>query len=96
MNKILLSVDGQWSSWSVWSECAVSQRHLDVQKRTRQRECNSPPARHGGQPCSGDVIQTEQCPDTSTSADNKNSRKSLKYFKVELSPINELYVEQPA
>ncbi|XP_022236724.1 hemicentin-1-like, partial [Limulus polyphemus] len=51
-------VDGKWSSWSQWSVCSVT---CGRGTRDRTRECNDPPAQHGGRVCAGDTTQVEKC-----------------------------------
>lgn len=55
---ITVYVDGGWSAWSTWSTCSP-RCGKGLQKRTRQ--CNSPSALNGGQPCKGSPVQKKQC-----------------------------------
>ncbi|XP_070184227.1 sushi, von Willebrand factor type A, EGF and pentraxin domain-containing protein 1-like isoform X2 [Littorina saxatilis] len=48
---------GGWGPWLVWSECSTSCEG----RRTRQRECNNPPPRHGGDNCTGSDTETSAC-----------------------------------
>jgi len=41
-------VDGQWSSWSVWSTCS---RSCGDGWAVRNRTCSNPPAQNGGADC---------------------------------------------
>ena len=52
----VLSVDGEWQSWGAWSECS---RSCDTGKQHRYRTCRQP--QHGGNDCTGDVIDTRHC-----------------------------------
>ncbi|KAF5284738.1 hypothetical protein FQA39_LY04463 [Lamprigera yunnana] len=52
------SQDGHWSDWQNWSECSVS---CGGGFRKRQRRCDNPPPKHGGQECIGCNIEYEHC-----------------------------------
>ena len=54
----LLSVDGEWSTWSSWSVCS-NRCGKGSQKRTRT--CDSPGPKNGGQSCSGSPVQKKPC-----------------------------------
>ena len=47
-------VAGNWSAWSAWSECVNNQR-------TKERRCDSPEPKYGGQDCVGAKIIYEKC-----------------------------------
>lgn len=50
--------DGNWASWSEWSQCSAS---CESGIRQRYRSCTNPPPRYGGKRCIGDELQVEQC-----------------------------------
>ena len=52
------SVDGKWGAWSHWTECSAT---CGAAKRSRTRECDHPPAAHGGKTCEGPEKQEEYC-----------------------------------
>ncbi|XP_078357726.1 trypsin-3-like [Oculina patagonica] len=52
-------VHGNWGPWGQWSNCVKDCG--GVGKRTRLRYCIDPPPEHGGRPCEGYGVQTEQC-----------------------------------
>lgn len=54
----ILSVNGGWSAWSLWSPCS-SECNSGVQ--IRERFCSSPSPQHGGNSCPGPHIQTRDC-----------------------------------
>ena len=57
-NKHIL-VDGEWSVWSLWSECSATCGYDATAIRTRA--CDSPSPLHGGQTCSGSQEETNEC-----------------------------------
>ena len=58
MFSVLVLVDGKWSPWSKWTACSAS---CGAAKRSRLRDCNSPPPAHGGKSCEGSSKQEEYC-----------------------------------
>ncbi|XP_077863803.1 SCO-spondin-like [Saccoglossus kowalevskii] len=55
-------VDGEWTSWSPWSECDVKcEGRPTIQFRTRT--CTSPEPSNGGRECEGAPDQTANCPE---------------------------------
>ena len=54
----LFSVDGKWGHWSPWTSCSAT---CGAAKRSRTRECDHPPAAHGGKTCEGPEKQEEYC-----------------------------------
>ncbi|KAK3602544.1 hypothetical protein CHS0354_003796 [Potamilus streckersoni] len=54
-------VDGQWGSWSNWTECSVT---CDLGIRTRTRLCNNPSPDNGGLNCVGEELDTSVCNET--------------------------------
>ena len=48
--------NGNWGEWSAWGKCTVPCKDG---KRTRQKECNNPPASHGGKQCEGVAVKEE-------------------------------------
>lgn len=53
------SVDGKWGRWTKWSAC--SKTCGGYGKRTRARQCDSPPPAHGGRDCIGSNISMVYC-----------------------------------
>nr|QKY77470.1 pedal mucus protein 6 [Patella vulgata] len=51
-------VDGQWSTWTQWSNCSKDCRNYN---KTRYRICGSPEAECNGATCVGDAQETELC-----------------------------------
>ncbi|KAL9971012.1 hypothetical protein ACROYT_G023488 [Oculina patagonica] len=51
-------VDGKWGLWSPWTSCSAT---CGAAKRSRTRECDHPPAAHGGKTCEGPEKQEEYC-----------------------------------
>ncbi|CAI2351792.1 unnamed protein product [Caenorhabditis sp. 36 PRJEB53466] len=62
--KVPCKLDGGWSSWSEWSACSSSCH------RYRTRACTVPPPMNGGQPCFGDDLMTQECPQQMCTADS--------------------------
>ncbi|XP_075117575.1 SCO-spondin-like [Leptodactylus fuscus] len=54
-------VNGSWGPWSPWSLCDACSGDS-----VRTRQCNNPPARFGGSPCTGESRQSQTCQDNST------------------------------
>ena len=54
----LFLVDGKWGLWSPWTSCSAT---CGAAKRSRTRECDHPPAAHGGKTCEGPEKQEEYC-----------------------------------
>ena len=55
----LSSVHGGWRDWLDWETCSAT-CGADAE-RVRRRFCDSPIPQHGGDDCTGDPIQSEQC-----------------------------------
>ncbi|KAL4216637.1 hypothetical protein ACF0H5_024360 [Mactra antiquata] len=51
-------LDGQWSTWSDWTQCVVT---CDNGTVSRQRTCSNPAPSGGGQNCTGQSSQIKQC-----------------------------------
>uniref|UniRef100_A0A3Q3NA32 SCO-spondin n=1 Tax=Mastacembelus armatus TaxID=205130 RepID=A0A3Q3NA32_9TELE len=51
-------VDGGWTPWSVWSDCAVT---CGQGTQVRTRACINPPPRNNGSDCSGPERETQEC-----------------------------------
>ncbi|XP_028394319.1 uncharacterized protein LOC114518504 isoform X2 [Dendronephthya gigantea] len=51
-------VRGGWAVWSAWSKCSSS---CGNGQQTRKRECNSPKAEYGGEPCTGTSVVFQNC-----------------------------------
>ena len=52
------TVDGDWTSWSDWSECSIS---CNGGTRIRTRTCSDPLPSCGGEECPGDNTESEDC-----------------------------------
>lgn len=52
--------DGSWGPWSEWSKCIGSCSDSTGYKM-RQRQCNNPPPKNGGQFCVGNNIEYTNC-----------------------------------
>ncbi|KAG8437082.1 hypothetical protein GDO86_007965 [Hymenochirus boettgeri] len=48
------AIDGNWSCWSEWARCSN-------RGQTRQRECNNPAPKNGGNQCAGPSTDTKRC-----------------------------------
>ena len=56
--KLLISVDGGWDKWSVWSKCSVT---CGGGTHERYRSCTNPAPQHGGADCTGQDVMSEAC-----------------------------------
>ncbi|KAK3106961.1 hypothetical protein FSP39_003994 [Pinctada imbricata] len=58
---LLLSVDGQWTAWSIWTQYSTCSLTCGggYQMRDRSRDCTDPPPQNGGLPCLGNDYETE-------------------------------------
>ncbi|TRY74072.1 hypothetical protein TCAL_13760, partial [Tigriopus californicus] len=62
-------VDGEWGSYSGWSDCDLDGRNCgDNGERWQERNCVDPKPRFGGIPCNGSGIMHEACNIDCTSA----------------------------
>jgi len=57
-NPLPCPVDGGWNDWVVVGECSEP---CGGGVRTMSRECNNPYPQHGGAPCVGPRVQSENC-----------------------------------
>ena len=55
---LLLSVDGQLTSWSSWSSCTLT---CGTGTQERARSCTNPAPQHGGAQCSGSTSENQNC-----------------------------------
>ena len=56
---VFVSVDGQWSEWSDFTECTQT---CGFGQQHRTRRCDNPPPQHGGGYCVGtDIDFVEGC-----------------------------------
>ena len=53
-----LTVHGGWGNWTSLSVCTQS---CSGGTQTRQRQCDNPVPSYGGDPCSGNGIETLRC-----------------------------------
>ncbi|XP_062336365.1 SCO-spondin [Osmerus eperlanus] len=51
-------VDGDWTPWSVWSDCSVT---CGRGSQVRTRACINPPPRNNGSTCSGPEREAQDC-----------------------------------
>ena len=55
---VLLTVDGQWSNWTNWTTCSKT---CGTGQQQRTRTCSNPPPAHGGNQCTGQAQETQDC-----------------------------------
>ena len=55
---LFIQVDGGWSDWSGYNQCAVS---CGDGTMARTRVCDNPEPNNGGNNCTGDGIETKGC-----------------------------------
>ncbi|XP_031556840.1 uncharacterized protein LOC116293538 isoform X2 [Actinia tenebrosa] len=51
-------VDGNWGAWKNWTQCSTT---CGASKKSRTRECDNPPAAHGGRSCEGPEKEEAYC-----------------------------------
>ncbi|XP_045160489.2 SCO-spondin-like [Mercenaria mercenaria] len=51
-------VNGGYTAWSAWTACNVT---CGGGEQSRSRECSNPPPQYGGNNCSGDASETQNC-----------------------------------
>ncbi|KAL3315722.1 hypothetical protein Ciccas_005642 [Cichlidogyrus casuarinus] len=56
--QLLIQVDGGFSTWGDWSECSQT---CGRGFQSRERKCDSPEPRNGGQYCVGETSETKEC-----------------------------------
>ena len=54
----VFSVNGGWSSWGTWSSCSAT---CGGGQHERTRSCSNPTPSNGGNECSGNSIQSDDC-----------------------------------
>ena len=59
-NGLIISVHGNWNSWSNWTICSKS---CSSGKHNRSRLCDNPTPKHGGNFCNGAAMETDFCND---------------------------------
>ena len=60
IDKYMTIVDGNWSLWSLWSDCSVSCGYA-AGVQTRKRACDDPAPDHGGMECPGVEDGSRDC-----------------------------------
>ncbi|XP_078374550.1 properdin-like isoform X2 [Oculina patagonica] len=55
---VFCPVNGGWTMWGNWSKCSVT---CGGGTQTRSRSCTNPPVAHGGNPCVGQKVMTQDC-----------------------------------
>lgn len=55
---IIISVNGNWTTWSEWSLCPVS---CGGGHHSRSRKCTNPAPMYGGTTCEGDKTENQHC-----------------------------------
>ena len=68
-NKIMLTVNGGYTSWTTWTTCT---RSCGSGSQARTRSCTNPRPAHGGAQCSGSSSDTQSC-NTQSCAGNLTS-----------------------
>ena len=53
------AVDGNWGSWTSWSDCSVTCEAIGTQTRTRT--CDNPAPANNGLDCDGNDMETNNC-----------------------------------
>uniref|UniRef100_A0A7M5UUA0 Uncharacterized protein n=1 Tax=Clytia hemisphaerica TaxID=252671 RepID=A0A7M5UUA0_9CNID len=51
-------VDGDWTNWANWATCSLP---CGTGSQSRTRTCTNPTPEHGGNPCSGDGTESQNC-----------------------------------
>ncbi|XP_062599842.1 coadhesin-like, partial [Saccostrea cucullata] len=57
-SQIPCPVNGGWTSWESWTTCSVT---CGVGIESRVRSCTHPAPLHGGNPCTGDLKESQTC-----------------------------------
>lgn len=55
----MVTVDGEWTTWSEWSGCSA--KCGDLAEVHRLRHCQNPAPMNSGRPCRGPVQQDRLC-----------------------------------
>ena len=58
LNYVKLSVNGGWTSYSVWSDCTKT---CGTGTQTKTRTCTNPAPQHSGADCAGNAEETQAC-----------------------------------
>lgn len=69
---LILTVDGGWSDWSMWTTCAVS---CGVGNKTRDRTCTNPEPLHNGRKCNENSLELDSCSIKACPGNNYGRRK---------------------
>ncbi|XP_066929575.1 uncharacterized protein [Clytia hemisphaerica] len=51
-------IDGDWTNWANWATCSLP---CGTGSQSRTRTCTNPTPEHGGNPCSGDGTESQNC-----------------------------------
>ena len=87
LNYVKLSVNGGWTSYSVWSDCTKT---CGTGTQTRTRTCTNPAPQHGGADCTGNDEEIQTCnthPCPSKKLNLKQTSYPLFHFKLASSII---------
>uniref|UniRef100_A0A7M5X1E9 Peptidase M12B domain-containing protein n=4 Tax=Clytia hemisphaerica TaxID=252671 RepID=A0A7M5X1E9_9CNID len=66
------AIHGGWSKWTGWSRCT---RHCGIGVQQRERFCDNPSPRNGGQPCPGERIEHKTCNTRPCMASSRDFRR---------------------
>ena len=74
-------VHGNWADWGSWETCSLT---CGTGSQNRTRTCTNPTPDHGGNPCTGDASEsqdcnTNPCPSKYFTFMELNSKTSFKY-----------------
>ena len=61
---VCVAVNGGWSEWARYGSCRVNPCLSRPGYRFRERDCDKPAPRYGGDPCDGIRVERELCYNT--------------------------------
>ena len=70
----VLSVDGSWSPWGIWSSCGAT--YCGEGQKSRNRTCSDPQPLLNGKPCAGQSGEKKNC---RMGACNKGEQLSISF-----------------